>query len=135
MSIDHHDGRIDILGQWDCQGSSILEIYNECEGAISSISFRLIKKASGFYVNGLFVTTVNTDPPEIKLTEQHKLVLDSAAEPGMSSFLLLQDFVSDCVSILLHGGSHEIMMRLSLGSRYIRRLTYQLKGIISLELE
>jgi len=74
MSIDHHNGRVDVLGQWDCQYSSISEVYNEHEGALSSITFRFLKNASGFYVDGIFVSVDNTDPPEITLTEQSKLV-------------------------------------------------------------
>jgi hypothetical protein len=73
MSIQHYGGRIDVVGQWDCQ-YSIREIYNPTNGALSSIIFRLSKGASGFYVDGIFVVADGADFPKIIPTNQSRLV-------------------------------------------------------------
>lgn len=93
MSIDRYDGGVDVLGQWDNQHSTISEIYNEQDGFVSRITFRFLKGASGFYVDGIFVSIDNENPPEITVTEHSKLVSLELPSQVLSLFSRFQEIV------------------------------------------
>lgn len=112
MLIDHCDGSVEVLGQWSCRSSSISEIYNEQDGVLSNITFQLSKKGVDSYVRGIFVRVNDANPPEI-LTEQPGIV--SFKVPSQVCLFLYSpiDVFLTHASILLHGGSHEIMTMLN----------------------
>ncbi|KAI9733481.1 MAG: hypothetical protein M1818_007229 [Claussenomyces sp. TS43310] len=82
-TIQHDDGSIEVLGQWDYpEGLSISEIYSRSNGVLMSTAFRLIGEVDALYVDRIHVAVDNQEPSDdLQINQQLRVFVLTDPSP------------------------------------------------------